>query len=205
MQLKYLFIYLTFLKDFPRVLYLCPCDKKMDEQKFLSGRSWKSSELLLLGFDYWQTLAGFFSYCCSMPLFINLFFLMDELVYGCAGSSLLREGVSLAVARGLGWPIARGIFADQGSDQCSLHCKVDSEPLHHQRSPIKLFLLMFTITLLDSTSKCSIDITFNIKHFENSVLSWNGCTISLVQYWFVKLLFSDMSWLGKHPPPQASV
>ena len=117
-----------------------------------------------------------------MPLFINLFLKKNnnELAYGCTGSSLLHEDVSLVVARGLGWPIACGIFPDQGSDQCSLHCKADSEPLHHQRSPINLFLLMLTITLLDSASKCSIDITFNIKHFENSVLSWNGCTIALV-------------------------
>ena len=46
---------------------------------------------------------------------------------------------------------------------------------------------MLTITFLDSTSKHRIDIIFNIKHFENSVLSWNVRGISLVLYWFVKL------------------
>ena len=124
-------IYLTFLKDFPGVIYLCLCDKKMDEQKFLSGRSWKSSELLLLGFDYWRILAGLFSYCCRTPLSINLFFkkkLMNECM--ATGSSLLHEGVSLVVAHGLGCSIGCGIFLDQGPDQGpdqhSLQCKVDS-------------------------------------------------------------------------------
>lgn len=54
---------------------------------------------------------------------------------GCTGSGALR-------ARGLShmglvgpFPEACGIFPDQVSNQCPLHCKVASYPLDHQRSP----------------------------------------------------------------------
>ena len=72
-------------------------------------------------------------------------------------------------------------------------------------SPINLFFLMLTITFLDSTSKRRMDIIFNIKHFENSVLGWNVRGISLALYWFVKLLFSDISWLEAPSPTNQCV
>ena len=46
------------------------------------------------------------------------------------GSAVSAQGLqsigSLAVAHGLSCPAACGIFSDQGSNQCPLHCKVDS-------------------------------------------------------------------------------
>ena len=36
--------------------------------------------------------------------------------------------------------VACGIFPDQGLNLCPLHWQVDSQPLHHQGSPIGLIL-----------------------------------------------------------------
>ena len=59
-----------------------------------------------------------------------------------AGASLVAEHglqgprASVAVAAGLSWSTACGIFLDQGLNPCSLHWQVDSEPLDGQGSPM---------------------------------------------------------------------
>ena len=47
--------------------------------------------------------------------------------------SLIAENM-LEVHRLSSFGAARGVFLDQGSNQCPLHCKVNSLPLHHQGS-----------------------------------------------------------------------
>ena len=42
---------------------------------------------------------------------------------------------SVVVAHGLSCSAACGIFPDQGSNLCLLHCQAESYPLHHQASP----------------------------------------------------------------------
>ena len=64
----------------------------------------------------------------------------------CAGLSLSRplllwstgsrRAGSVVVAHGLSCSAACGIFPDQGSNPCPLHWQADSQPLHHQGSPI---------------------------------------------------------------------
>ena len=44
------------------------------------------------------------------------------------------------VAHGPSCSAACGIFPDQGSNPCPLHCQADSQPLCHQGSPISHFL-----------------------------------------------------------------
>ena len=39
------------------------------------------------------------------------------------------------MAHGPSCPAACGIFPDQGSNPCPLHCQADSQPLRHQGSP----------------------------------------------------------------------
>ena len=75
--------------------------------------------------------------------------------FGCAGSSLLHglllsqsrgSGAhqpqklwfpgSRAKARGLSCSVVCGIFPDQGSNPCLLHCQAASSPLGHQGSPL---------------------------------------------------------------------
>ena len=69
----------------------------------------------------------------------------------CAGLSLLRPLLlqstgskrtgSVIVAHGPSCSTACGIPPDQGSNPCPLHRQADSQPLHHQGSPIILFLI----------------------------------------------------------------
>ena len=66
----------------------------------------------------------------------------------CAGLSLSRplllqstgsrRAGSAAVAHGPSCSEACGIFPDQGSNPCPLHWQADSQPLHHQGSPLTL-------------------------------------------------------------------
>ena len=68
----------------------------------------------------------------------------------CAGLSLSqplllrstgsRHAGSVAVAHGPSCSAACGIFPDQGSNPCALHWQADSQPLHHQGSPLPLLI-----------------------------------------------------------------
>ena len=67
----------------------------------------------------------------------------------CAGLSLSRplllrstgsrRADSVVVAHRLSCSAACGIFPDQGSNPCPLHWQADSQPLHHQGSPVVPF------------------------------------------------------------------
>ena len=67
----------------------------------------------------------------------------------CTGLSLLRplllrstgsrRAGSVVVAHGPSCSVACGIFPDRGSNPCPLHWQADSQPLHHQGSPLVLF------------------------------------------------------------------
>ena len=68
----------------------------------------------------------------------------------CAGLSLSRplllrstssrHAGSVVMAHGPSCSAACGIFPDQGSNPCPLHWQADSQPLHHQGSPIYFLL-----------------------------------------------------------------
>ena len=70
----------------------------------------------------------------------------------CAGLSLSwplllrstgsRRAGSVIVAHGPNCSAACGIFPDQGSNPCPLHQQADSQPLHHQGSPLKVLILL---------------------------------------------------------------
>ena len=47
-----------------------------------------------------------------------------------------RRAGSVVVAHGPSRSAACGIFPDQGSNPCPLHWQADSQPLHHQGSPL---------------------------------------------------------------------
>ena len=47
----------------------------------------------------------------------------------------LQSTGSVAVAHGLSCSVASGLFLDQGSNPCLLHCQADSLPLSHQGNP----------------------------------------------------------------------
>ena len=52
-----------------------------------------------------------------------------------------RRAGSVVVAHGPSCSAACGIFPDQGLNPCPLHWQADSQPLHHEGSPIILFIL----------------------------------------------------------------
>ena len=52
-----------------------------------------------------------------------------------------RHAGSVIVAHGPSCSAACGIFPDQGSNPCPLHWQADSQPLRHQGSPRKPFLI----------------------------------------------------------------
>ena len=68
----------------------------------------------------------------------------------CAGLSLSRplllrstgsrRAGSVTVAHGPSRSVACGIFPDQGSNPRSLHWQADSQPLHHQGSPVVVLM-----------------------------------------------------------------
>ena len=57
-------------------------------------------------------------------------------LYRHRGSWRAGSGVAL---RGLGCPAACGIFLEEGSNPCPVHCQAESYPLYHQGSPTGWF------------------------------------------------------------------
>ena len=95
----------------------------------------------------------------------------------CAGLSLSRplllrstgsrRAGSAAVAHGLSCSAACGIFPDRGSNPCSLHWQVDSQPLRHQGSPDPSFYSVFsasTCQLSSATQSQNLLLDFIIIH-----------------------------------------
>ena len=54
-------------------------------------------------------------------------------------STSSKRAGSVIVAHGPSRSAACGIFPDQGSNPCPLHWQADSQPLHHQGSPLSFF------------------------------------------------------------------
>ena len=68
----------------------------------------------------------------------------------------LHQAVSVIEAHRLSFSSARGIFLDQGTNPCPLHCQTDSLPQDHQESPILFF---FPIEVLKTDLQCFRYIT----------------------------------------------
>ena len=115
--------------------------------------------------------------------------LSRPLLLGSTGS---RCAGSVVVAHGPSCSTACGIFPDQGSNPCPLHWQADSQPLHHQGSPLNLlnqFLAHFI---------CSIHICWaewDQKHLQTGVVraeppspvtcprGWAGSMLGLWTVW----------------------
>ena len=54
---------------------------------------------------------------------------------------------SMVMVHRLSCSVACGIFPDQESSPCLLHCQVDSLPLNHQRRPGSIFMSSLSLTL----------------------------------------------------------
>ena len=80
-----------------------------------------------------------------------------------------RRTGSVVVAHGPSCSAACGIFPDQGSNPCPLHWQADSQPLHHQGSPLLPLKRLSTLPLLPPASAVSEP---------SSCLVWSGATAS---------------------------
>ena len=103
----------------------------------------------------------------------------------CAGLSLSRplllrstgsrRAGSAIVAHGPSCSAACGILPDQGSNPCPLHRQADSQPLHHQGSPISGFFkknqecYKYFITMLLLIQTCGI------RYFKFFIALYLGC------------------------------
>ena len=76
-----------------------------------------------------------------------------------------RRAGAVVVAHGPGCSAACGIFPDQGSNLCPLHRQADSQPLRHQGSPSRYFLISLLISSF--TPWLFSSIWFNIHIFVN--------------------------------------
>ena len=100
----------------------------------------------------------------------------------CVGLSLSRPLLlwstgSVIVAHGPSCYAACGIFPDQGSNPCPLHWQADSQPLHHQGSPVIVFSLSF------------VSRYFLISSLISSVISWLFSSVLFSPHVFV--FFTD--------------
>ena len=115
------------------------------------------------------------SRCAGLSLSRPL--LLQSTGSGCAGSVVVAHGPSCSVAC--------GIFPDQGSNPCPLHWQADSQPLHHQGSPIMHIFIIFIFKLmLDLLKSCkiiefpytlysaSLKVNSNFTSFSINILFW---------------------------------
>ena len=98
-----------------------------------------------------------------------------------------RRAGSAVVAHGPSCSTACGIFLDQGSNPCPPHWQADSQPLHHQRSPmLEVFKSQFQFQYLWLV--CSYFVIF-----PGSVLE--GCTFLRICPFLLGCLFVGIQLL----------
>ena len=99
----------------------------------------------------------------------------------CAGSVVVAHGPSRSAAC--------GILPDQGSNPCPLHWQADSQPLHHQGSPIRKFLNKPNLLLLRDVSWLLVSQLYLVIYNENNFTCdcLQKCLFSLCP---IKRLFS---------------
>ena len=94
-----------------------------------------------------------------------------ELQQGHVGSAVvaptLRSTGSIFGVHGLSCSAARGIFSDQGLNQCLLHWRLDSLPLSHQGNPS-----VYIFKLMERNSKDECISWYGKALWNSSKVSW---------------------------------
>ena len=100
-----------------------------------------------------------FSSCSEQGLlFIGVLGLLIAVLSLSWQSTGSRHVGSIVVVYGLSCLTAHGIFPDQGSNQCPLHCKVDSLPLDHHRGLRGSFVCLFLMFIYLAAPGLSLDM-----------------------------------------------
>ena len=75
---------------------------------------------------------------------------MEHRLEGSQGATVGAPGLqstgSVVMAHGISCPEACGIFLEQESNPCLLHCQVDSFPLGYQGGPCNMFFLFSVLS-----------------------------------------------------------
>ena len=103
----------------------------------------------------------------------------------------LQSSGSVIVAHELSCSMACGIFLDQGSNPCPLHGQADSQPLHHQGSPVMLVLTLLFSKHTAEFFPPNIYIFFTFKNIKKKakkiltacISSWLSCINSFFLSW----------------------
>ena len=74
----------------------------------------------------------------------------------CYGTWALERVGSVVVTHGLSYSVPCGLFPEQGSNPCSLHCQEDSQPLDHWGSPKRVELTSNTSITVVQTWQSSV-------------------------------------------------
>ena len=100
----------------------------------------------------------------------------------CAGLSLSRPLLlrstgsrrtgSVIVAHGPNCSAECGILPDQGSNPCPLHWQADSQPLHHQGSPIHFYLTFLVCKIFTWFKRQNCKNILREVHFHLYLCFW---------------------------------
>ena len=119
--------------------------------------------------------------------------------FSCCRAWALGAWTSVVVAHGLSCSAVCGIFPDQGSNPCSLYWQVDSQPLRHQGSLVRKFLIRGKqIRKLSQRMRWRVGryellnwTTENVSRWENRQKGWRSPAVSRAS---VKLKGSGLRW-----------
>ena len=115
----------------------------------------------------------------------------------CAGSVVVAHGPSCSAAC--------GIFPDQGSNPCPLHWQADSQPLHHQGSPMYSFLISVSTCFPAPPSRTLIlcvDVILDavtVTPLHRWQLPFPGCPRRSLWHWGLLPLSNMHRVFGKGP------